>query len=161
MIAVALLLIAHGAVAAPVRVEDQNGNARNVPGARPVLVIYEDQEGGKTNLHAKEVIGKINSSTANQAKVDVYPVADLEKWNWWPAKGHALKDIQKTAAAKKTTIYLDWTGAVRKAWNLAKHRNSLILVGTDGRVLFSSEGDLSEARLQELIAKLVGFGVQP
>jgi Bacterial protein of unknown function (YtfJ_HI0045) len=124
-------------------------------------VIYEDQEGGKTNLHAKEVIGKINSSTANQAKVDVYPVADLEKWNWWPAKGHALKDIQKTAAAKKTTIYLDWAGAVRKAWNLAKHRNSLILVGTDGTVLFSSEGDLSEARLQELIAKLVAFGVQP
>jgi hypothetical protein len=161
VILLALLLIAQSAVAPPVRVEDQNGNVKSIPGDKPMLVIYEDQDGGKTNLHAKDVIGRINTNTANQAKVDVLPVADLEKWNWWPAKSHALKDIQKTAVEKRTTIYLDWTGAVRKAWNLAKKRSSLVLVGTDGKVLFASEGDISEARLQELIARLVGFGVKP
>jgi hypothetical protein len=158
---VTLLLIAEGVVAAPIRIDDQNGHARSVPGAKPTLVIYEDQDGGKENTHAKDVLGKINTKLENQARVDVLAVADLEKWNWWPAKKYALADIQKTAKEKRTTVYLDWTGAVRKAWGLQPRHSYLILVAPDGRVLFSSQGDLSPARLSELIARLQTFGVVP
>ena len=157
----AALLIAQGVVTLPVRVEDQDGNVKAIPGPKPVLVIYEDQEGGKENLHAKDVIGRLNTPPANRAFVDVLPVADLEKWNWWPARKHALAEIQKTARDKRTTIFIDWSGAGRRAWGLAKKRSALVLVGTDGRVLFSSEGELPPARLEALVALLRGFGMKP
>ncbi|MFI5291062.1 MAG: hypothetical protein ACHQ17_15485, partial [Polyangia bacterium] len=77
----AALLIAQGALAPSVTVVDQLGRSKSAPSAqKPVLVIYEDQDGGKENQHAKQVIGRINSSAANQAKIDVLPVANLEKW---------------------------------------------------------------------------------
>src|SRR5205814_1324588 len=132
---VTLLLIAQGAIAPPVKLEDQSGNVRDVPGPRPTLLIYEDQDGGKQNQHAKDVLGKLNSTKENQSKIDVLPVADLEKWNWWPAKKYALADLRKTAATKNTTIYIDWTGQVRKSWNLSKAKNHLILLAPDGKVL--------------------------
>lgn len=159
-----LLALLVGAVVSPVSVIDQDGHGKAIPSGKPMLLIYEDQDGGKQSQHCKEVLGKINSSVENQQKVDVLAVADLEKWNWWPAKKYALADIQKTAREKKTTIYLDWTGAVRKAWGLAAKKNNLILVGaaTDGgRVLFASEGECSDAQLKELVGKLVSFGVKP
>jgi hypothetical protein len=159
-----LLALLVGALASPVSVVDQDGNPRNVPSAKPTLLIYEDQDGGKQSQHCKDVVGKINTSVENQRKVDVFPVADLEKWNWWPAKKYALADIQKTAKEKRTTIYLDWTGAVRKAWGLAKKKNNLILVAPlsdGGKVLFASEGECTDAQLAELVAKLTSFGVKP
>ena len=156
----AALLIAQGALAPSVTVVDQLGRSKSAPSAKkPVLVIYEDQDGGKENQHAKQVIGRINSSAANQAKIDVLPVANLEKWDWWPARKYALADIRKKAAAQRTTIYLDWKGQVRKAWDLPKGHSSLILLGTDGKVRFSSEGELSAARLKELLALLASLGL--
>jgi hypothetical protein len=156
-----LMALALGALVSPVSVVDQDGRSKAIPGGKPTLLIYEDQDGGKQSQHCKDVIGKINSSVENQQKVDVLPIADLEKWNWWPAKKYALADIQKTARDKKTTIYLDWTGSVRKAWGLPKKKNNLILIGTDAKVLFATEGECTDAQLADLTAKLTAFGVKP
>lgn len=154
------LLIAQGALAPTATVVDQHGAARAVPSAsRPTLVIYEDQDGGKENQHAKAVIGRINTSLSNQAKLDVLPVADLEKWNWWPAKKYALADVQKTAAKNRTTVYIDWTGGLRKAWSLPKGHSCFVLIGPDGKVRFASQGELSEVRLRELVALLAALGL--
>ncbi len=159
MIALGLaLLIAEGTVAPQVRVQDQDGHEKTLPANHPILVIYEDQDGGKQNHHAKDVIGKLNTDKANQARVDVLPIADLEKWNWWPAKKYALADIQKQARQKRTTIYLDWTGQLRKSWQLDKAKNHLILIGTDGKVLFTSQGECPPAVLDRLLSILAGFG---
>ena len=48
---------------------------------------------------------------------------------------------------------------MRKAWDLPKGHSSLILLGTDGKVRFSSEGELSAARLKELLALLASLGL--
>ena len=159
MIALGLaLLIAEGTVAPQARVRDQDGHEKIIPAGRALLVIYEDQEGGKQSHHAKDLIGKLNTDKANQSRVDVVPIADLEKWNWWPAKKYALADIQKQAREKHTTIYLDWTGQLRKSWQLDKAKNHLILIGTDGRVLFASQGECPQSSLDRLLALLASFG---
>lgn len=147
-----------GDTAAPVSFTDQDGNMRKVPAAKPVLVIYDDDAGRKTNHKAKDLLGKLNSSLENQALVDVFPVADLAKWDWFPAKQYALKEIRQTAKEKKTTIYLDWKGDVRKAWGLAKGKSNLILVGTDGKVLFASQGECTQQQIDELVGILAKLG---
>lgn len=156
-----IALITRGAVAPTVTVADSAGRTHRFPdAAKPMLVIYEDQDGGKDNRRAKEILGRINASADNRAKVEAIAVADLEKWNWWPAKKYALDDIRKAEAAKATTILLDWKGEVRKAWGLPKGKNSLILVAPDGKVLWASEGTLSDARIEELLALLRSLGVK-
>jgi hypothetical protein len=158
LLLVAFFALNAGQVAPAVSFTDQSGNVRKVPAQKPVLVIYDDDEGRKTNHKAKDLLGKLNSSLENQALVDVFPVADLAKWDWFPAKNFALKEIRQTAKDKKTTIYLDWKGEVRKAWGLAKGKSNLVLVGTDGKVLFQSQGECTQQQIDELVGILVKLG---
>jgi predicted transcriptional regulator len=155
-----LALLTVGTTAPPVRLQDQSGNARAVPDPnQALLLIYEDQDGGKQNTYAKQLLGELNAKPENRAKVDAIAVADLEKWNWWPAKKYALADVQKAAAAKKTTIYVDWKGEVRKLWGLSKAQNHLILIDRSGHIQFASQGELSPAQLKDLLAHLATLGV--
>jgi predicted transcriptional regulator len=158
--AIVFALVAVGAVAPRVYVPDHTNELRTFPDQKQaLLVIYEDQDGGKQNKVVKELLGKINSDPKNRAKVDVVAVADLEKWSWWPARKYALADVQKAANEKKTTIYLDWKGELRRVWGLSKGKNNLVLVGTDGVVRFSSEGPIGEEQQKQLLAEMVKLGV--
>src|SRR5688572_28038487 len=130
-------LIGVGQIAPPATLSDDQGGSRTLPeGAAPVLVIYEDQEGGKQNRAMKDLIAAWHDPPANRDKLVVWPVADLSKWNWWPARKHALKDVQRAAREGNTRILIDWTGALQKAWGLARKRNSVVLV-VDGKVRFA------------------------
>jgi len=156
-----LALLAVGAVAPRVYVPDQALDLRVFPDQKQaLLVVYEDQDGGKQNKAIKAVLGKLNSVPENRAKVDVVAVADLEKWSWWPARKYALADVQKAAAEKHTTIYLDWKGELRRAWSLSKNKSNLVLVGADGVVRFASEGELTDAQRKTLLDLLAQLGVR-
>jgi len=155
-----LALIVRGAIAPPVVLHDTAGRIRQVPDQKiPILVIYEDQDGGKDNRAAKDFLGRVNSTADNRARCEAIAVADVEKYDWWPAKKYVLADIQKSEAQKKTTIYIDWKGAVRKAWGLGKGKNNLVLVAPDGKVLWSSTGTLTSAQLEELSGILRDLGL--
>ncbi len=154
-------LLAVGALAPRVYVPDHRNDLRSFPDEKQaLLVIYEDQDGGKQNKPIKEILGKLNSDPKNRAKVDVVAVADLEKWSWWPARKYALADVQKAATEKKTTIYLDWKGELRRTWGLSKGKSNLVLVGTDGIVRFASEGPITDEQQKALLAELARMGVQ-
>ena len=153
-------LIAVGQLASAVSLEDQLGESHPLlDGKRPVLVLFEDQEGQKQNKAVKALIAAYNDPLPNRERLRVWPVADLSKWNWWPAKGSALTDVKKAAAKSNTRVLIDWTGALRKAWGLPKAKNSLVLIGTDGRVRFSSEGECSEAQKDALEHELKSLGL--
>ncbi len=127
--------------------------------SRPTLLVYEDQEGQKQNRATKDLLARYNDPLPNRDKLRVWPIADLSKWNWWPAKGHALADVKKAAKQSNTKILLDWTGAIQKAWGIPKHKNVLVLVGTDGKVLYSSEGEHTQAQRDtfEHVLKALGL----
>ena len=162
MIALFYALLAVGSVAPRVQIPDQNGVLRAFPEEKqPILLIIEDQEGGKQNRPLKERLGRINSDPANRAKCDVIAIADLSRWDWWPARKYALADVQKTATEKKTTIYLDWKGELKRAWGVQKGKNHLLLLMPDGKVRFAAEGPVSGADEQNLINILVELGVRP
>ena len=69
-----------------------------------------------------------------------------------------LADLKKIAARENTTLFADWTGALRQAWGLKAHRSTLVLAGSDGKVLFAGEGTLSEAQLATLVGALRRLG---
>jgi hypothetical protein len=150
-----------GSTAPRVTVEDTNGKSQAVPDAKlPVLVIYEDQNAGKQNERARQVVGRISDRILNQNKLLIMAVGDLEKWNWWPARKYALKDLQRIARQENTTLYCDWKGALRRAWGLTRGKSGYLLVDVAGTVRFAGEGTLSAAQLDELVAKMAELGAK-
>lgn len=155
----ALALPAVGAALPRVEVDDvAAGHKRPLPDAHPVLVMYEDRDAQKQNERARAVLGRITDRAANRARFEFVAVADVAAWNWWPAKRYVLADLKQIARRENTTLFADWTGAVRKAWDLKQHKSVLVLAGADGKVLFASEGTVSEAQLQALVGELRKLG---
>jgi hypothetical protein len=155
-----LALVAAGQLAGAVSLPDDTGAPHALPAAgQPVLVVYEDQEGGKQNRAMKDLIAAYHDPVANRARVTVWPVADLSKWNWWPAKSHALSNVQKNASKQHTRILIDWTGVLHKAWGLSRGKNSIVLVGSDGKVRYASEGETTPAQRAALEAALQALGL--
>ena len=159
MLSFALLLVV-GQRASPLTLPAQDGvqHAVITPGTA-TLVVHEDQDGGKQNAAAKALIAAYHDPVANRSRLTVWPIADLQRWDWWPAKGHALADVKKSAEKNNTRILVDWTGATRKAWGLAKGKNSLVLVGPDGNVIFVSEGECSASQRAQLEDALKNLGL--
>ena len=146
--------------AAP-RVEVENvaaGKMRPLPDGRPVLVMYEDKDAQAQNAQARQVLGRINDRAENRARFEFVAVADVASWNWWPAKKYVLADLKRVAIRENTTLFADWTGAVRKAWGLKAHRSTLVLAGSDGKVRFAGEGTLSDAQIATLVGELKALG---
>jgi hypothetical protein len=156
----ALALISAGQLASAVSLPDDTGAQHALPASgQPLLVVYEDQDGGKQNHAMKDLIAAYHDPIANRARVAVWPVADLSKWNWWPAKSHALSDVQKSASKQNTHILIDWTGALHKAWGLSRGKNSIVLIGSDGKVRYASEGETTSAQRAALEAELQALGL--
>jgi hypothetical protein len=113
-----------GAQIPAIIVEDTAGRAYPLPNPRlPVLVIYEDQGAGKQNARAREAVGQLNDRPENQARFGVMPIADLEKWNWWPARKYALDDLRIISQRNNTPLFCDWKGALRRSWGLTRGKS--------------------------------------
>ena len=134
------------------------GAKRPLPDAHPVLVMYEDKDAQKQNERARQVLGKITDRAENRARFEFVAVADVDSWNWWPAKKYVLADLKKIAQRENTRLFADWTGAVRKAWGFKPHKSVLVLAGSDGKVRFAGEGTLSETQITALVSELKALG---
>jgi hypothetical protein len=131
---------------------------RPLPDAHPVLVMYEDRDAQKQNERARQVLGRITDRVENRARFEFVAVADVASWNWWPAKRYVLADLKQIAQRENTRLFADWTAALRKAWSVKAHKSVLVLAAADGKVLFASEGTITEAQLQTLVAALKALG---
>jgi hypothetical protein len=157
---VALALPAAGDMITPVAVSTTHGAPRTLPDPRyPIIVIYEDERVSKTNERADKLVDQIASLDANAGKVEGVPVADVERWNWFPAKTFALAEIRKIEKKLQSPLYTDFPGELRKRWGLAKAKSSILVIAPTGRVLFAAEGPLDNARLQSLGDALKKVGV--
>jgi predicted transcriptional regulator len=134
------------------------GKKRPLPDVRAVLVMYEDKDAQKQNEAARKVLGKITDRAENRARFEFVAVADVDAWNWWPAKRYVLADLKQIAQRENTRLFADWTGTLRKAWGLRKHKSVVILATSDGKVRFAGEGTLTAAQIAALVAELKSLG---
>ena len=143
-----------------VSVDGSDGSRRQLPDRRTAtVVIYEDSDAGQQNLRAAALIDATTGSSVNQGKLDAVVIADLEKWNFWPARKFAVAEVRRIAEKEGTTLYIDLKAEVRRAWGLTKHKSGILVVGSDGRVRFAGEGPLSDAQLDDLRQTLTALGV--
>jgi hypothetical protein len=142
-----------------IHIQRVDGQDKPLPGGSlPLLIQYEDKEAQRQNVKAREELGRINRKPGNHQKYEFVAIADVEQWDWWPARKYVLADLRANAARNNTLLYADWKGSLRKRWGFARGRSVIMLVGRDGKPRFAGEGTLSEAQLAALVAELRGVG---
>ena len=144
-----------GAPATPVVVEDLFGKPVAVPTGRRAVLFYEDDKSGAGNLRAHKKVAEIVDRFGGNPGFDVMIVADTQAFNYWPARGFALKELRKIEKVEKAPVFADWTGGIVRGWKLQRGRCSLTVLDADGKVQFHVDGPLTERQLTELEHVLV------
>jgi hypothetical protein len=149
------------------RVEDLDGTrVRTLPSepGRPpaaMVLLWEDDRSSKQKQAAHAVVGRYSDNPENRAAFELVAVADLERWDFWPAKKHARASIKKTQKDSSTAVWLDWKGELRRALRLRKAETAFVVVGADGRIRFAAQGQLDEAQRRALDDAIAGLGGKP
>ncbi|APR83592.1 Hypothetical protein A7982_08941 [Minicystis rosea] len=148
--------LAEGATAPNATLEDADGRVSETRAFRgkPLLIVYEDRDSAKQNEALKKELGELARGDRYRARIALAAVADVSAWDFWPAKGFVKDAIRDESKKQGTTIYCDWSGAFRKAYDLRRGVSNVVLVGKDGRVLFTAEGTVPAASRKRLIAML-------
>ena len=145
-----------GAAYAEFRLENPDGVAltRAQTQGRPLLVVYEDKDSGETNRAFKDELSKLAKGGAWVKRITLAAIADVQGYDFWPARGFVKSSIRDEEKKAGTPIYCDWTGAFRQAFQLRSGTSTILLYGRDGRLQHASEGALDPAQRAELIAAL-------
>lgn len=151
-------LLAIGTEAPNARVEDADGKVLQMQSlkGKPILVMYEDRDSAKQNQPLKDELAKLGQGEKYKTQLAIAAIADLSSYDFWPAKGFAKDAIREESKKQKTTIYCDWNGGFRKAYGIKRGVSNVILVGRDGRIVFTAEGAMSADARKRLVSLIGG-----
>ena len=133
--------------------DDRTLDLRGING-RPILVIYEDKDSAKLNDAFKADLSRLAKGDRYRTAVALVPVADVQSFDFWPARGFVKDSVRSESKKVGATIYLDWDGTFQRAAGFRRGTSSVMLVGRDARVIFSSEGALSSEQRARLVSLL-------
>ncbi|MFS8071466.1 MAG: YtfJ family protein [Byssovorax sp.] len=152
----ALALPVEGDAAPNARLEDADGRAVELKAfkGKPILIVYEDKDSATQNQPLKDALSKLAKGDRYKAAVALAAVADVSAYDFWPVKGFVKDAIREESRKQKTTIYCDWSGTFRNAYQLRRGVSSIVLVGRDGHVLFAAEGAVSADQRKRLVELL-------
>lgn len=145
-----------GSVRPAARVVDADDRVFDLHGVsgKPMLVLYEDKDSAKVNVALKDDLARLARGDRYKNAVALVPVADVERFDFWPARGFVKDAIRGESKKIGATIYCDWDGSFRRATQIAKNTSSVILFGRDGRVLFAWDGQVPKEERERLLAML-------
>lgn len=123
-------------------------------GARPLLVVYEDEDAVKQNAPFKEELSRLAKGDRYRTKIVLAAVADVAGYDYWPVRGFVKDAIRDESIKAGTPIYCDWNGAVRRAIGARPATSTVILYDRDGKAVFAHEGSMPEATRATLLATL-------
>lgn len=120
----------------------------------PTLVVYEDKGSAEQNKALKAELSELAKGDRYKKTIALVAVADVSAYDYWPVRGFVKDAIQVESHKQGTVIYCDWTGAVRRKFDLRKGDSNVVLYGRNDEVLFSHAGPMDRARRAELIGLL-------
>ena len=152
----AAALVQAGAVRPAAQVPDADDRVLDLRAinGKPTLILYEDKDSAKVNAEFKSELARLAKGDRYKNAVALVPVADLQSFDYWPVKGFVRDAIRSESKKAGATIYCDWDGAFQRAGGFRRGTSSVVLIGSDGRVRFSGEGQLSKEDRERVIALL-------
>lgn len=133
--------------------DDRTLDLRAING-KPILVLYEDKDSAKMNEAFKADLSRLARGDRYRGAVALVPVADVQGFDFWPARGFVKDAIRSESKKIGATIYCDFDGAFQRAAGFRRGTSSVMLVGRNARVLFASEGPLGREQRERVISLL-------
>lgn len=163
----AALLIPALALAEPTRqapwfsLESSSGATRTLKSyrGRVVLLMYEDRDSGGVNAALKAEVARRFKAESLATKVVVVPVADVHRYNSWPARKIVRAKVAEKAKVLGAEILLDWTGDIARAYGFSSPGSNVVLIGRSGNLLYKKSGPLDEAeraRFHQILSGALG-----
>ena len=153
-----------GAALPPLVLEDLREQPRTMTfatGSLPVVLVWEDDASSKHKQAAHAVVGRYSDNAENRGVFELVAIADMGRWNWWPARKHALAAFRKSVANAGTGVWIDWPSGLRKAYGLAKGQSAFFVIGGDGHVRWFAQGQLDAAQTRALDGAIAALGATP
>lgn len=136
------------------RLTTQEGAAVRLASFRgkPSLVFYEDRDSAALNQHLKDKLFAEGKKRGLLSRVNLVPVAYLEPFDFFPARGFALSAVRDMSKKIGVDIFVDFNGALAASpLKLPTSNSTVVLLDHEGRVLYRRSGRHSEAEISSLL----------
>lgn len=127
---------------------------------KPIILFYEDKDSTQLNGVLKEELFAKGQQHGLLEAAWVVAVANLEKFNFFPARQIALSYVKDEEKKVGVPILVDLEGTLGgPPWALPKKTSTVMLMDAAGAVVYRYSGKLDEAERKaffEALSKLVG-----
>ncbi|MBE4747189.1 hypothetical protein G4177_03240 [Corallococcus sp. ZKHCc1 1396] len=167
--ALAVTLAAGGASGAPPGPEPVDATLSTSKGERvrlsrwrgkPVILFYEDKDSTTLNAALKEELFARGRERGLLESAWVVAVANLEKYDFFPARGIALSYVRDEEKKAGVPILVDLEGTLGQApWKLPTKTSNVMLLDAQGALVFRHSGRMKpedRARFFVALSALVG-----
>jgi hypothetical protein len=130
---------------------------------KPVILFYEDKESVRLNAPLKERLFELAGAHGLMDSAWVVAVANLEKFNFFPARQIALSYVQDEEKKAGVPILVDLEGTLGAApWKLPTKTSNVLLLDAEGNVLYRHSGRMTDKEVEvflTLLAQLFGVNL--
>lgn len=126
---------------------------------RPTVLFYEDRDSTKLNQHVKDALFAAGAERGLLDAVDVIAVANVAKYDWFPARNFVLAAVRDVEKDFHVPVYLDFKGALSAApWSLPSKTSTVVVLSAKGQPVATFKGRLSRddvTRVFEALERLL------
>jgi hypothetical protein len=165
--ALTVTLASSGAFAAAARASPLDATLRSSDGeqaplskwrGKPVIFFYEDKDSTKLNAALKEELFARGREHGLLEAAWVVAVANLEKFNFFPAKQIALSYVRDEEKKAGVPIFVDLDGTLSAApWGLPKKTSTVMLLDATGAVVYAYSGRMDQDEREAFFTALSGL----
>lgn len=125
---------------------------------KPTVLFYEDRDSTQLNQHVKDALFKAGEEKGLLGAVDVVAVANVAKYDWFPARNFVLKAVRDVEKQFHVPVYLDFKGQLAAPpWSLPSKTSTVVVMTGAGVPVLTLKGRLSDAEVAKLFAALEGL----
>lgn len=122
---------------------------------KPAVLFYEDRYSTERNQALKDRLFELGKSRNLLDAVNVIAIANLQGWNFFPARDFALVAVRGFESKFKIPILVDFEGVMSSDSPLLPEKDStVLLLDADGRILWQKNGVCSKAEVDALLDRL-------
>lgn len=131
---------------------------------KPVILFYEDKDSTTLNAPLKTELFERGRQHGLLNAAWVVAVANLERFNFFPARQIALSYVRDEEKKVGVPILVDLDGTLGKSpWQLPTKTSSVVLLDATGAVVYLHSGRMAEAETQrffDALTQLVGVDLR-
>ena len=125
---------------------------------KPVVLFYEDRDSLELNTPFKDALFARGRAEGLLDAASVVAVANLQAYDFWPARGIALSFVRDAEKKAGIPILVDLDGTLARApWALPPRTSNVVLLDAAGRPVFVHSGRLEDADAGRFFAALEGL----